>query len=40
MENRKQETGNWEQINLPVLQFLFSVSCFPFRPRLVPAMPN
>lgn len=32
---RKWKTGNWKQINLPVLHFLFSVSCFPFLPSLV-----
>ena len=39
MENRKRETGNLKRVNLPVLHFLFSVSCFPFLSCLVPAMP-
>jgi hypothetical protein len=40
MENRKQETGNWKRVNLPVLHFRFSVSCFSFLPCLVPALPG
>jgi len=40
MENRKLETGNRKQINLPGLHFLFPVSRFPFLPCLVPALPG
>ncbi len=32
MENRKQETGNWKLVNVPVFHLRFSVFYFPFLP--------
>jgi len=33
MENWRQETADWELVNLPVFHFRFSVSCFSFLPE-------